>query len=67
MLVLTALRQNGLKRVESTILSSPTKTIVTLKMVQTRKSHSLHEIDDQSDRSEPPLKKLKALGKYAKT
>ena len=59
MLVLYALRQNGIKRVQS-VLSSP-KFRTVFRMVQTRRSSALNGVDtdNKSDRPEPPSKQVK--------
>ena len=60
MLVLYALRQNRIKRIQS-VLSSLKGSLPVLRMVQTRRSSALNDVDadNKSDRPEPPSKKVK--------
>lgn len=57
MLVLYA---HGIKRIQS-VLSSSKSTLPVLRMVQTRKSSALNDVDadSKSDRPEPPSKRVK--------
>ena len=61
-LVLCALHQNGIKRIQSVFPSY--RTLIVLQMVQTRKSSCLTDVDadDKSDELKPPLKKTKVSG-----
>ena len=62
MLVLSGypLRQNEIKKIQS-LLSSPRRILPVLRMVQTRRSSALNDLDadSKSDRPEPPSKKVK--------
>ena len=61
MLVLSVLRLNGIRKIGS-LLSSPHRTILVQRMVQTRKSSALNEIHAKSDEPGPPSKKVKLSG-----
>ena len=60
MLVFYALRQNGIKGIQS-VLSLPKRTLPVLEIAQQRRSFALNDFDavNKSDQPEPPTKKVK--------